>query len=82
MSIAEFRFEGHPNNTAYGHLETLSNLGFNRFNYGIQDFDPKVQKAIYKIQTVEKVTEATANARKLGYTSIKYDLIYDLPNQT
>jgi oxygen-independent coproporphyrinogen-3 oxidase len=53
LPSAEFSFEGHPNNTTYVHLETLSNLGFNRVSYGIQDFDPKVQKAIHRIQPVE-----------------------------
>jgi oxygen-independent coproporphyrinogen-3 oxidase len=82
LPTAEFSFEGHPNNTTSAHLETLSKLGFDRVSYGIQDFDPTVQKAIHRIQPVEKVTEATVNARKLGYTSINYDLIYGLPHQT
>jgi oxygen-independent coproporphyrinogen-3 oxidase len=82
LPSAEFSFEGHPNNTTFDHLETLSKLGFDRVSYGIQDFDPTVQKAIHRIQPVEKVTEATVNARKLGYTSINYDLIYGLPHQT
>lgn len=82
LPSAEFSFEGHPNNTTFDHLETLSKLGFDRVSYGIQDFDPTVQKAIHRIQPVEKVTEATVNARKLGYSSINYDLIYGLPHQT
>jgi len=82
LPSAEFSFEGHPNNTTFAYLETLSKLGFDRVSYGIQDVDPTVQKAIHRIQPVEKVAEATSNARKLGYTSINYDLIYGLPHQT
>jgi oxygen-independent coproporphyrinogen III oxidase len=78
----EFSFEGHPNNTTFCHLQELARLGFNRVSYGIQDFDLTVQKAIHRIQPFEKVREATENARKLGYTSVNFDLIYGLPHQT
>lgn len=78
----EFSFEGHPNNTTFEHLQELAILGFDRVSYGIQDFDEKVQKAIHRIQPFEKVKEATENARKLGYTSVNFDLIYGLPHQT
>lgn len=79
---AEFSFEGHPNNTTYEHLQELAVLGFDRVSYGIQDFDLDVQKAIHRIQPFEKVKEATENARKLGYSSVNFDLIYGLPHQT
>lgn len=78
----EFSFEGHPNNTTFEHLQVLSRLGFDRVSFGIQDFDLEVQKAIHRIQPFEKVKEATDNARKLGYTSVNFDLIYGLPHQT
>lgn len=79
---AQFSFEGHPNNTTLSHLKALYDVGFTRVSYGIQDFDPKVQKAIHRIQPLEKVKEATDNARKVGYSSINFDLIYGLPHQT
>ncbi len=79
---ASFSFEGHPNNTTYEHLKKLSELGFNRVSYGIQDFDPVVQDAIHRHQTFEKVKEVTEWSRELGYTSINYDLVYGLPFQT
>ncbi|MBW3468918.1 oxygen-independent coproporphyrinogen III oxidase [Arthrospiribacter ruber] len=78
---AEFSFEGHPNNTTREHLQTLYNLGFRRVSYGIQDFDLEVQKTIHRIQTFEKVKEATELAREIGYTSVNFDLIYGLPHQ-
>ena len=81
VSDAEFSFEGHPNNTTLAHLQVLYDLGFTRVSYGIQDFDLTVQKAIHRIQPLEKVREATENARKVGYTSINFDLIYGLPHQ-
>jgi oxygen-independent coproporphyrinogen-3 oxidase len=79
---AEFSFEAHPANTTIEHLTTLYKLGFRRLSLGIQDFDPEVQKIINRKQTFEQVLHVTANARKIGYTSINYDLIYGLPHQT
>src|SRR5690606_10292513 len=79
---AEFSFEGHPNNTTFDHLDQLARLGFDRVSYGIQDFDENVQQAIHRIQPFEKVKEATENARKLGYSSVNFDLIYGLPHQS
>ncbi|WP_296699134.1 oxygen-independent coproporphyrinogen III oxidase [Algoriphagus sp.] len=82
LEDAEFSFEGHPNNTTLAHLETLNKFGFDRVSFGIQDFDLKVQQAIHRIQPLERVIEATDNARNSGYKSINFDLIYGLPYQT
>ncbi|SDL64318.1 oxygen-independent coproporphyrinogen-3 oxidase [Daejeonella rubra] len=79
---AEFSFEAHPNNTTEAHLRTLYDLGFRRLSLGIQDFDPKVQKIINRMQSFEQVEKVTAQAREIGYTSINFDLIYGLPLQT
>ena len=79
---AEFSFEAHPANTTAAHLQTLYNLGFRRLSLGIQDFDPIVQFTIHREQSFEQVEEVTKNARRIGYTSINYDLIYGLPMQT
>ena len=79
---AEFSFEAHPNNTREDHLRTLYDLGFRRLSLGIQDFDPKVQKIINRMQSFEQVKAVTELAREIGYTSINFDLIYGLPLQT
>jgi len=78
---ADFGFEGHPANTSYEHLKVLYELGFRRVSLGIQDFDPKVQFIINRIQTFEQVKNVTEWARQIGYTSVNYDLIYGLPLQ-
>lgn len=79
---AEFGFEGHPNNTTKEHLQTLYDQGFRRVSFGIQDFDPKVQKIINRIQTFDQVEKVVNEARAIGYESINFDLIYGLPLQT
>ncbi len=77
----DYSFEAHPDNTTPEHLEVLYQLGFTRISLGIQDFDPKVQFLINRFQTVEQVQTISAQARKIGYESINYDLIYGLPGQ-
>ena len=77
----EFGFEGHPNNTTLEHLEVLFELGFRRVSFGVQDFDPVVQKAINRIQPYENVEKAVLNARAAGYQWVNFDLIYGLPFQ-
>lgn len=77
----EFSFEGHPNNTSAKHLQTLYDLGFRRVSFGVQDYDPKVQLAIHRIQPFENVKKVTELARAIGYTSISHDLVFGLPFQ-
>ncbi len=79
---ADYSFEGHPGNTKKEHLETLFALGFKRVSYGIQDFDPRVQLVINRMQTYEEVEKVTMEARAVGYSSVNYDLVYGLPLQT
>jgi oxygen-independent coproporphyrinogen III oxidase len=78
---ADFSFEGHPSNTTSDHLQTLFDLGFRRVSFGIQDFDPKVQEVINRYQSYEQVLEVVNHARRIGYRSINFDLVYGLPYQ-
>lgn len=75
----EFSFEGHPNNTTRAHLQTLYDLGFRRCSFGVQDYDPQVQKAINRIQPFENVERVTNWAREIGYKSVSHDLVFGLP---
>ncbi len=78
----EFSIEVHPNYTSEEHLKQLASVGFNRISLGVQDFDPKVQYVINRVQSYEKTKEVVDWARKHGFTSINVDLIYGLPKQT
>jgi len=78
----EFGFEAHPNSTTRGHLKTLYDLGFRRGSFGVQDYDPLVQKTINRIQPFERVRQVTEWARETGLTSISHDLVFGLPHQT
>jgi oxygen-independent coproporphyrinogen-3 oxidase len=78
----EFSIEVDPRVTTKAHLETLKKYHFKRISLGIQDFDPKVQDIVHRIQSVEQVRTITEDARALGFNSVNYDLIYGLPLQT
>ena len=78
----EFSFEANPNTTSTEHLKVLYDLGFRRVSFGIQDFDPKVQAIIHRVQPYRTVEQVVNAARAIGYTSINFDLIYGLPAQS
>ncbi len=79
---AEIGVEVDPRVTTRAHLETLARLGFNRLSMGVQDFDPRVQEAINRIQPFAQTRDLVRAARDLGFPSINVDLIYGLPHQT
>jgi oxygen-independent coproporphyrinogen III oxidase len=60
----------------------LADLGFNRISFGVQDFDPDVQKAVHRVQPYEQVAALMEDARRIGFDSVNVDLIYGLPRQT
>ena len=63
-------------------LRLLASLGFNRVSLGVQDFDENVQSAVNRVQPAETVARVYDDARRLGFRSINFDLIYGLPRQT
>ena len=78
----EASVEVDPRRLTRDHLVALREVGFNRASMGVQDFNPKVQEAIHRIQPREMTQQAMDWMRELGYGSINLDLIYGLPNQT
>ena len=49
---------------------------------GVQDFDPEVQKAVNRFNSVEEVSALMAAIHREGFHSVSMDLIYGLPKQT
>ena len=78
----EYSIEVDPRTVDETRLETLARLGFNRLSFGVQDFDPTVQKAVHRVQPAEQVFALVAAARRIGFESVNVDLIYGLPKQT
>ena len=78
----EYAIEVDPRTVNAARLQTLFDVGFNRLSLGVQDFDPQVQKAVHREQSVEQVKALLHEARCLGFESINLDLIHGLPLQT
>ncbi|MBP9906344.1 MAG: oxygen-independent coproporphyrinogen III oxidase [Rhodoferax sp.] len=78
----EYSIEIDPRTIDASRLDVLAELGFNRLSFGVQDFDPVVQKAVHRVQPAEQVFALMAAARQRGFESINVDLIYGLPGQT
>lgn len=78
----EYSIEVDPRTIDASRLDTLVELGFNRLSFGVQDFDPDVQKAVHRVQPAEQVFALVAAARERKFESINIDLIYGLPRQS
>ena len=79
---AEMSVEIDPRELTQQHLEVLHHAGFNRLSMGIQDFDPKVQHAVNRIQPEELISTVFDWATALRFEGVNFDLIYGLPFQT
>jgi oxygen-independent coproporphyrinogen III oxidase len=84
--VLDPHFEGSvevdPRRTTEDQLVALKKIGFNRVSLGVQDFNPEVQRLVNRIQPYEITAGITNMARKLGYSSVNFDLIYGLAKQT
>ena len=78
----EFGIELDPRFCDAAYVRALAPLGFNRVSVGIQDFDPQVQAAVNRIQSVAQTRAVLDAARESGFRSTSVDLIYGLPKQT
>ena len=78
----EGSIEVDPRRTRISQLEVLRRHGFNRVSLGVQDFDPEVQRLVNRVQSFEQTQAITVESRRLGFTSVNFDLIYGLPRQS
>ena len=79
---AEIAIESDPRTLTAEMTTMIGRLGFNRASFGVQEFDPRVQIAINRIQPPEMVADTVAGLRAAGVTEINFDLIYGLPHQS
>lgn len=81
-SRLEAGMELDPRSADADYVHTLAGLGFNRVSLGVQDFDPSVQQAVNRLQSLEQTRNVVEAARAVGMHSVSIDLIYGLPLQT
>jgi oxygen-independent coproporphyrinogen-3 oxidase len=79
---AEVSIEVNPRYVDRNYILALRAIGFNRISFGIQDFNPEVQKAVNRIQPESMLIDVMGWVREAGFDSVNVDLIYGLPYQT
>lgn len=79
---AEIAVEIDPRRLEAPMIAALAKAGVNRVSLGVQSFDPVVQKAINRIQSVEQTARVVEGLRAAGIEAVNFDLIYGLPKQT
>ena len=78
----EFSVEIDPTEAAPSVLTALSDWHMTRASVGVQDFDPKVQKAIGRTQEFDVTSDVISTLRAGGVSSLNIDILYGLPFQT
>ncbi len=78
----DFSIEIDPRELPTTRIDCLARLGINRVSIGVQDFDPAVQIAVNRIQSVHETKAIMDAARDNGIQSINIDLINGLPRQS
>ncbi len=79
---AEIAVEIDPRTITLAHVEALAASGLNRASLGVQDFDPRVQETIKRIQSFEQTAQVAGWLRQAGVKGLNLDLMYGLPFQT
>ena len=82
LDDASLSVEIDPNDMDEGRLDAFAAIGMTRASLGVQDFDPKVQKAINREQGFALTKSIVDAVRARGVNSVNLDLLYGLPHQT
>jgi oxygen-independent coproporphyrinogen-3 oxidase len=77
----DFSIELDPRFLQTGDIASYAACGFSRASFGVQDFDPVVQRAVNREQSVAQTLDAITACRDSGFRSVNVDLIYGLPKQ-
>ena len=78
----EYSIEIDPRTVEPATIAALRGLGFNRVSFGVQDFDPDVQRAVNRVQNEAQTAAVMKEARRSEFASVSVDLIYGLPRQS
>ncbi len=79
---AEIAIEIDPRGFGAEQADMLAEFGITRASIGLQDCDPKVQRAINRLQSAEDLQNTVNLLRDRGLARINLDLVYGLPHQT
>ncbi|TIO91873.1 MAG: radical SAM protein, partial [Mesorhizobium sp.] len=76
LDDASLSVEIDPNDMDEGRLDAFAAIGMTRASLGVQDFDPKVQKAINREQSFALTKSIVDAVRARGVRSVNLDLLY------
>lgn len=79
---AEIAVEIDPRTAGAAVIDGLAAMGVTRASLGVQDFDPRVQRAVNRVQSYAETLACATRLRARGIRSLNVDLIYGLPHQT
>ncbi|MGV8833127.1 MAG: oxygen-independent coproporphyrinogen III oxidase [Devosia sp.] len=79
---AEISIEIDPNDLGEDRFDAMAAFGLTRASVGVQDFDPRVQQAINRLQSFEQTQHVIDAVRARGVHSVNVDVLYGLPYQT
>lgn len=80
--LEEATIEANPEDANPEFLQHLLNLGFNRISYGIQSFNDDDLKLLNRRHNSKTAINAIELSRKVGFSNISFDLMFNLPNMT
>ena len=81
-NLSEFSMEIDPRVVEPKNFEIYSKLGIDRISFGVQDFDPVVQKKINREQSFELIESLMNDNLNKYFKGVNFDLLYGLPGQT
>lgn len=80
--VSDFALEVDPRTADPSTMHRYADQGINRISFGIQDFDPRVQEAINRVQPQELVESLLTPEIRKRFRSVNFDILYGLPFQT
>ncbi|GHC61211.1 oxygen-independent coproporphyrinogen III oxidase [Neogemmobacter tilapiae] len=81
LEETDFAVEVDPRGMDNDRIDALCAAGLTRVSLGVQDFDPKVQKAINRVQSFAETKAVIDRFRANGVRSLNIDAVYGLPHQ-
>jgi oxygen-independent coproporphyrinogen-3 oxidase len=81
-ALTEHAIEFDPRHVDRPLIGALAKMGVTRASLGVQEFAPRVQQAIGRIQPFSRVAECVTLLREAGIVNLNFDLMYGLPHQS
>ena len=81
-NLDEFSMEIDPRTVNFEHFDHYASFGVDRISFGVQDFDPEVQKKINRVQPFELIENLMIKEIRKKFKGVNFDLLYGLPGQT